>query len=275
MTEDPIQVEPVSPGQKIATLEQFLEERTRELEHKNRELAEARRQLEEATRLKTEFLARMSHDLRTPMNAIIGYARILLRRLKGSVDDRQYQNLENIQTSAHHLLDLINDILDLSKVEAGRVEIHPEDVDLKRLFNECLAAAAPQARPGVELRQRLEGIDTVHTDPDRLRRALKNLLDNAVKFTEEGSITVFATILDDQVEIGVADTGVGIPAADLPHVFDEFRQVARKGRTAQQGTGLGLALVRRSVELLGGSVGVESEEGKGTIFTLRLAADTA
>ena len=257
-------------NQKIAELEQLLEKRSAELKQKEQELQETTRQLKEARRLKTEFLARMSHDLRTPMNAITGYARILLRKTRDLLDDRQYRNLENIQTSAHHLLDLINDILDLSKVEAGRIEIRLEDVDLKRLLNECLAGAAPLVKPGVELKQEIGGIDSLHTDPDRLSRALKNLLNNAAKYTEQGSITVSAKLDGDCVEIAVADTGVGIPAADLPHIFDEFRQVARKGRSAQQGTGLGLAIVRRSVELIGGSIQVESEESKGTTFTIKL-----
>ncbi|MFH1842488.1 MAG: histidine kinase dimerization/phospho-acceptor domain-containing protein, partial [bacterium] len=201
MTTSPVKI---SPEQRIAELERQLTERTRERD-------EARLQVQEATRLKTEFLARMSHDLRTPMNAIIGYARILLRKLQGQVDDRQYQNLENIQTSAHHLLDLINDILDLSKAEAGRIETHPETVELKRLFNECLAKSAPLVNPGVELRQQIDDIETLHTDPARLGRAIKNLLNNAAKFTETGTITLSAHRTDSRVEIAVADTGTGIP----------------------------------------------------------------
>jgi len=223
------------------------------LDERTRELAQARQEAEEAKRLKTEFLARMSHDLRTPMNAIVGYARILLRKTREDLDERQYRNLENIQTSAHHLLDLINDILDLSKVEAGRVEVHPEEVDLNRLFYECLAWVAPKVREGVELEQEIEGGECLRTDPDRLRRALKNLLDNAARYTEKGRIRLVAKGNGEKVSIAVEDTGTGIPEADLAHIFDEFRQVARKGRTAEQGTGLGLAIVRRSVELLGGA----------------------
>ena len=252
-----------SSEQRIAELERQLTERTREL-------ALARQEAEEAKRLKTEFLARMSHDLRTPMNAIVGYARILLRKTREVLDERQYRNLENIQTSAHHLLDLINDILDLSKVEAGRVEVHPEEVDLKRLFYECLAGAAAQVVEGVELEQGIEEVECLHTDPDRLRRALKNLLDNAASHTEKGRIRLVARGDGERVRISVEDTGSGIPAENLAQIFDEFRQVARKGRTAEQGTGLGLAIVRRSVELLGGSVAAESCEGKGSTFTIEL-----
>ena len=248
---------------RIEELQQLLQERDRELEHKNRELAEA-------NRLKAEFLARMSHDLRTPMNAIIGYTRILMRKLGETVEPRQYQNLENIETSAHHLLNLINDILDLSKVESGRIDIFVEEVDLRRLATECLAAVAPNVGEGVELAQDLDGVETLHTDVDRLRRAIANLLSNAAKFTEAGRIVLSMRRTDEGVAIAVTDTGIGIPAADLPHIFDEFRQVARKGRNAEQGTGLGLAIVKRSIELLGGSIETESTEGKGTTFTLRL-----
>jgi len=243
------------------------------LDERTRELAQARQEAEEAKRLKTEFLARMSHDLRTPMNAIVGYARILLRKTREDLDERQYRNLENIQTSAHHLLDLINDILDLSKVEAGRVEVHPEEVDLNRLFYECLAWVAPKVREGVELEQEIEGGECLRTDPDRLRRALKNLLDNAARYTEKGRIRLVAKGNGEKVSIAVEDTGTGIPEADLAHIFDEFRQVARKGRTAEQGTGLGLAIVRRSVELLGGSVSAESCEGRGSTFAIELPLD--
>ena len=254
----------------IDGLERQLRKLTRELGEKNRALEEASLKVQEANRLKTEFLARMSHDLRTPMNAIIGYARILLRRTKDSLEERQYQNLENIQTSAHSLLDLINDLLDLSKIEAGRVEVYPHDVDLPVLVRECTAAVAPLAGPNVEIRRELDSVGVIRSDPDRLRRALMNLLANALKFTEQGTVTVSLSVRDGWTEIAVADTGIGISAEDLPHIFDEFRQVARKGSTAQEGTGLGLAIVRRSVELLGGTIVVESTAGVGTKFTIRL-----
>ena len=248
---------------KIATLERRLSNYAAELEEKDR-------QLKEANRLKTEFLARMSHDLRTPMNAIVGYARILLRKLHNHIEPRQYQNLENIQTSAHHLLDLINDILDLSKVEAGRVEVHPETVALPRLVSECMAAVAPLVKNDVTITADVASVAELYTDPDRLKRALTNLLSNAVQYTDQGHISVEARRIDGHVEIAVTDTGVGICAAELPHIFDVFRQVARKGQSALEGTGLGLAIVKRSVELLGGKVNAQSTEGKGTTFTLVL-----
>jgi len=273
MSLDSLPAESSASNRDPAELERLLQELTCQLDERTRELALARQEAEEAKRLKTEFLARMSHDLRTPMNAIVGYARILLRKTRDVLDDRQYRNLENIQTSAHHLLDLINDILDLSKVEAGRVEVHPEEVDLKRLFYECLAWVAPKAREGVELEQEIEGVEHLRTDPDRLRRALKNLLDNAARHTQKGRIRLVARGDGERVRISVEDTGSGIPAEDLAQIFDEFRQVARKGRTAEEGTGLGLAIVRRSVELLGGNVSAQSREGQGSTFTIELPLD--
>ena len=240
------------------------------LEEQNRALESANAQIEEANRLKSEFLARMSHDLRTPINAIIGYTRILLRRLKDSIDERQFRNLANIQTSADNLLILINEILDLSRIEAGRIDLKPEPVDLGQLVGECITSVAPLAKPGVEMIRELGDAPAINTDPDRIRRVVMNLLENAVKFTEHGSITVSLRPAEDGCELAVADTGVGIPAEDLPHIFEEFRQVERQVGEKTEGTGLGLAIAAKSVEMLGGTISAESEVGKGTTFTLRI-----
>jgi len=241
-----------------------------ETQRTNEKLAAANLRIEENTRNKSEFLRRMSHDLRTPMNAIIGYTRILLRRARDKLDERQYRNLENIQVSANNLLILINEILDLSRVEAGRVEVKPEAVDLKQLAAECAASVESLVRPGVRLIQQIEDVALVRTDPDILRRVLMNLLSNAVKFTEAGSITVSVKPVGSWVELSVADTGVGIPPEDLLHIFEEFHQVERQGSPETEGTGLGLAIARRSVELLGGTITAESEVGKGTIFAMKI-----
>ena len=236
------------------------------LEEQNRALETANVQVEEANRHKSEFLASMSHDLRTPMNAIIGYTRILLRRTKDALDDRQYLNLENIQTSADNLLILINDILDLSKIEAGRIDITPGDVDLRQLVSDCVTSVL--VKPDVRLEEQIEEIGSVHTDADLLRKVVMNVMGNAAKFTERGSITVSVRPAGEWIELSVADTGSGIPAEDLPHIFDEFRQVDREG--GQEGTGLGLSIAKKSIELLGGSISAESEVGAGTTFTLRI-----
>jgi len=204
------------------------------------------------------------------MNAIIGYTRLLLRKAQDKLDERQLRNLENIDTSAHNLLKLINEILDLSRVEAGRIDVHPQPVDLQQLAVECAAAIEPLIQAEVQLIQDIEAVPSLHTDGEILRKVLMNLLSNAVKFTDAGSITVSVKPVEDQVAISISDTGMGIPSEDLPDIFEEFRQVERQGSTEKEGTGLGLAIARKSVELLGGTISAESEVGKGTKFTLKI-----
>ena len=223
-------------------------------------------ELNQANRHKSEFLASMSHDLRTPMNAIIGCTRILLRRAKDALDDRQYRNLENIQTSADNLLALINEILDLSRIEAGRGEIVPANVDLRQLVSTCVTSVP--VKPDVRLEERIHEVNSIRTDGDILRKVVMNVLGNAAKFTEHGSITVSLQPIDEWIELSVADTGPGIPAEDVPRIFDEFRQVDRDG--GPEGTGLGLSIAKKSIELLGGTISVESKVGEGTTFTLRV-----
>ena len=244
------------------------------LEGQNRELAAANRQIGEANRLKADFLSRMSHDLRTPMNAIIGYSSILLRKTKDLLDQRQYTNLENIQTSANNMLNLIDYILDLSTTAVGHLYVEVEDIDMQVLIGECIAEISPEIKPGVELVERLEAAGAVRTDAERLRRAIMDLLDNAAKFTEEGTITVSLQTVEERIEVSVADTGPGISPENLPRVFDEFHQVERRKTGAQEdteGTGLSLANAKKSIELLGGIIYAQSEVGAGSTFTIRLA----
>ena len=243
---------------------------TAQVRAQNKELEAANREIREADRRKSEYLAHMSHDLRTPMNAIIGYTRLLLRRSKDVLEERQYRNLENIRTSGDYLLALLNDIIDLAKIESGRMDLKVGEVDLERLVRGCLAAMGPLAKDGVELRMERSFDGSVHTDEDRLRRVLMNLLGNAVKYTDAGSIAVGLAPHDGGVELSVADTGAGIPRDDLPHIFDEFRQVEGQAGKKPEGAGLGLAIVRKSVALLGGTIGVESREGEGSRFWVRL-----
>jgi signal transduction histidine kinase len=244
-----------------------LSQKTRE---QYEQIQEQNIQIQEANKLKSDFLARMSHDLRTPMNAIIGYTRILLRKSKEALDERQYRNLENVQISANNLLTLINDILDLSKIESGRMDIKLDQVDLKPLVAECAASIESLVKPEVQLLQELGEIAPVRTDPDRVRRMVMNLLSNAAKFTKEGSIVLSLRTIDGWAELAVADTGIGIPENDLPHIFDEFRQADSKNGMGKEGTGLGLAIVKKSTDLLGGTIRVESEEERGSVFTLRI-----
>jgi len=257
-------------------LEDRVERRTAQLAQSNAQLEQINTQLEaanseikETTQRKSAFLASMSHDLRTPMNAIIGYTRILLRRAQDTLEPRLYKNLQNIESSSNNLLELINGILDLSRIESGRIEIKPTDVNLKQLAEECAASVVPLVKEGVELKQTLAEVPALHTDSELLRRVLINLLGNAVKFTETGSITLSMHAVENQIEITIADTGVGIPPEDLPYIFEEFRQVERDGAEAQ-GSGLGLAIVKKTVELLGGTIEAGSKEGSGTTFTLQI-----
>ena len=227
-------------------------------------------QLEQASANKSQFLRRMSHDLRSPMNAIIGYTRLLQRRLADRMDPREARNLGNIETSSGNLLNLINDILDLSRIEAGRIEVNAHDFDPRNLANECADALESIVKEGVVLQRDLKDVGSINSDMDRLRQVVMNLLGNATKFTETGSITLSVKRDGDAVELSIADTGIGIPPEDLPHIFDEFRQVERQGSEAAEGTGLGLAIAKKTVELLGGSITATSQVGTGTTFVVRL-----
>jgi signal transduction histidine kinase len=253
----------------VQRLSEQLGEKNRSLEMANIRIRESNRQVEEANRMKSAFLAHMSHDLRTPMNAIIGYTRVLLRRLQGQIDERQYTNLENIRSSADHLLSLINDILDLSRIETGRAEVHIDEVDARQVVAECADTIESLVPEEVQLVRELHDVPPMRSDRDGLRRVTTNLLGNAVKFTEAGQITLRLRPADDGLELVVRDTGVGIPPEDLEHIFDEFRQVERRDRR-REGSGLGLAIARRTVDLLGGTIAATSTVGEGSTFTVRL-----
>ena len=237
----------------------------RELEHKSREL-------ETASRHKSEFLANMSHELRTPLNAIIGFSEVLHERLFGDVNDKQAEYLADILASGRHLLALINDILDLSKVEAGRMELDRADFDLPAAIGNALSLVRERAqRRGIALASTLDpAIGTIHADERKVKQVLLNLLSNALKFTPEGgAIGVRAGVEGAFVEVAVSDTGVGISPEDQAAVFEEFRQVGAASKKVE-GTGLGLAISRKFVELHGGTIRVESELGRGATFAFTL-----
>ena len=246
--------------------------RGRRLAQQNQQLEERNRIIEQASLNKSQFLRRMSHDLRSPMNAIIGYTRLLQRRLADRMDAREARNLANIGTSSGNLLNLINDILDLSRIEAGHVTVKVQPVDVRRLAEECADALGSIVHGNVVLRRDLADVGVIHSDPDRLRQVVMNLLGNATKFTEAGSITLALRRSngDTAIELSITDTGIGIPRDDLPHIFDEFRQVERQGGEQSEGTGLGLAIAKKTVELLGGEITATSEVGIGTTFTVSL-----
>ena len=229
------------------------------------------REIQEQTERKSAFLASMSHELRTPMNAIKGFTDLVLRRGKDELSDRNQQNLQRVTQASDHLLAMINDLLDLSKIEAGRMDVNPEPFDVRLLVLSCCDTVSPLIQEGVELRQNVaDDIGEANTDKARLQQMVINLLSNAIKFTDSGSVTVRATQADGQLVIALADTGKGIPADELPAIFDEYRQAEGSESRVQKGTGLGLSITKKFAELLGGTIGVESEVGKGSTFTVRV-----
>ena len=237
-----------------------------------RELADKSRQLEAASQHKSEFLANMSHELRTPLNAIIGFSEALTERMFGDLTEKQDEYLRDIYSSGHHLLSLINDILDLSKIEAGRMELELTDFDLPQALLNALTLVRERAgRRGITLHQVIdERLGQFRGDERKIKQVLLNLLSNALKFTPEGGrVEVRAEPVDGMAEISVADTGIGIAPEDQEAVFEEFRQVGTAARKVE-GTGLGLALSRKFVELHGGRIWVKSQLGMGSTFTFTL-----
>jgi predicted ATPase/signal transduction histidine kinase len=259
------------------TLEQRVVQRTQALQEKNWELEVASQQVQEASRRKSQFLAGMSHQLRTPMNAILGFTRLVLRRAGDVLPERQRDNLGKVKESAEHLLTLINDLLDLSKIEAGRMDIHPGIFDLRRFIQACCETISPLVKPTVQLRYEIsDGVGEAYTDEDGLRQIVLNLLSNAIRFTEFGEVVVRVSLekpstSEARLVIAVADTGVGIAAEELGRIFDEFEQLAGSNHQ-QKGTGLGLPIAKRWAELLGGSIVVESKLREGSTFTITIPA---
>ena len=258
-------------------LEVRVDERTRELQDTNAKLREFVQEVEAASRQKTEFLANMSHELRTPLNSIIGFAEILQGEAFGSLTEKQARYLTHIWNSGKHLLQLISDLLDLSKVEAGKFVLQPETLPVQAALEDILVIARGLAhKKAQEIQTDIDpALPALRADPVRFKQILFNLLSNAVKFTpEQGRIGLVArrvSAAEDCLEIRVTDTGVGIKAEDLPRLFKEFVQLQTTQEQRHEGTGLGLALTRRLVELHGGRIRADSDgEGKGSTFTILL-----
>jgi signal transduction histidine kinase len=238
-----------------------------------REIADKGRQLEAASRHKSEFLANMSHELRTPLNAILGFSEVLAERMFGEVNDKQAEYLQDILSSGRHLLSLINDILDLAKIEAGRLELELGPFHLPTALDNAFTLVRERAtRHGITLAQSVdERLTDIVADERKVKQILLNLLSNAVKFTpERGRVGLTATVADGAITIAVTDTGVGIAPEDQAAIFEEFRQVGREDARKQEGTGLGLTLAKKFVELHGGRIWVESHVGQGSTFSFTL-----
>jgi signal transduction histidine kinase len=265
----------------LVTIQDELRQVNTNLDAKVDELAQANLSLHEMNKLKSEFLATMSHELRTPLNSILGFSDVL--GSAENLNDRQKKYLSNIRTSGQHLLALINDILDLAKIEAGKMEVHPGDVVVHELVESVAASMLPLAeRKNIDLRWDVDpDVPVLFQDPGKLQQVLNNLVSNAVKFTPEGGRIRIRAVPAEEGLFGlvVADTGIGIPLEDQARIFDKFRQgrnVAGHHDTLSrdfEGTGLGLSIVKELCKLLGGEISVESEFGKGSTFTVRLPVE--
>ncbi len=253
-------------------LEERIHAATADLAEQNTRLQWQSRELEKANRLKSEFLASMSHELRTPINALIGYASLMLDRIYGELTARQEEGLTRIQSAAQHLLALINDILDLAKIEAGRMPLHLEDVTLADIMKEISQQIDPLVhKKDLAFNAELPSKDLVlHTDRTKVKQILLNLLSNAVKFTHTGGIWITVSKDEEDLRFDVRDTGIGIRENDLGAIWEDFRQVDQSRTREFGGTGLGLSITRKLVDGLGGHVFAESVFGKGSTFTVIL-----
>lgn len=261
-------------------LEVLVEKRTAELNEVNNELIKANLSLEEASKLKSQFLANMSHELRSPLNSIIGFTGIIIQGLTGDLNEEQKKQLGMVYESAKHLLGLINDILDLSKIEAGKIKIYNEDMNIPALIDIVDKMMGPLAtEKGLKLRSEISDNTPalIYNDRNRIKQVLINLLSNSVKFTNRGEIVLSCKLTDDKraVQFTVADSGIGIAADKQQTVFEEFTQIETLNNSKPSGTGLGLAISRKLVKMMGGEIWLESQIGIGTEFHFTIPVNNA
>jgi PAS domain S-box-containing protein len=260
---------PIRVGEHYFTI--GLDRDATERRHAQAELRQAKEVAEAATQAKSAFLANMSHELRTPLNAIIGFTRIVRRKADGILPEKQTENLDKVLTSADHLLNLINTVLDIAKIEAGRMDVIAANFRISALIDLCANTAQPLLQPNVILEKQVdESLTHIYSDQDKIRQIVLNLLSNAAKFTHAGKIVLAASRDGEYLQISVRDTGIGISAEALPRIFKEFQQADNTTTRQYGGTGLGLSISRNLARLLGGDITVESELGEGSTFTLVL-----
>lgn len=256
-------------------LEELVKERTSELEEKTAELERANIHLQEADRLKSVFLASMSHELRTPLNSIIGFTGIILMGMVGEISEEQRKQLTMVKNSANHLLSLINDLLDIAKIESGRAELSLEEFRLDDVAREVVETFSPAvSEKGLELLTEMPAGITPFSDRRRMKQVLMNLVGNAIKFTDQGRVKIAARVLREKnLEISITDTGMGIKKEDMNKLFQPFQQIDMSLTKARKGTGLGLHLTKKLAALLGGAIAAKSEYGKGSEFTFTIPLD--